>query len=407
MRRWLKEASPARWFLIVGTPGCGKTTATIKLMDALQESLLCYHICDSLPGFGETLQVTLFIHRLMACLREKVGGFEEELAKLPANHLKLIRELHEGCYERLDADRCDVLFKWCIVEPLKRCTPAVACVIVVDSLDESLLVIRSASPHGLDSSSIAGLLATHAGALPSWIRLVGSTRPVPLILKHLSFSALEDSTIDLNAARHRNDVTHDLQQLVKHELHSTASQEPMQASSDLCRALAHNASLTILSYPLLEIFTSHLSEQIPQLATVCRVFYLVSERLVQRLVEMADGNFQYLRFILNEVGTGHLPALSRLLADYSAISGLDAMHSQYFKRFLRDPNYNIDGLKTILEALTVSRSSLSEKDILHVVQGVKASVQDDVFQQSRSVCSGCGWEYGSHARSPSAPTRYH
>ena len=46
--------------------------------------------------------------------------------------------------------------------------------------------------------------------------------------------------------------------------------------------------------------------------------------------------------------------------------------------------------------------------LLAASNGPPAAIQiKSRWRQSRSVCSGCEWEYGSHARSPGEPTRHH
>lgn len=234
--------------LVVGGPGCGKTAFFQEMVDptgpagarqhALSRRLLAHHFCQAHDT--STLDVSGFVLSLVRqlCQRgELLEGYQERLRDAEAS-------------AALDGSRCDrcpdEAFKRGVLFPLLEIeAPPQPCLLLVDSIDESLLVQANGNPPGPSqqqqqqsasssnaSKTIAELLAAHQQLFPQWLLLVCSARKQSKTITRMFTGFRKISLDDLRKAA----VVRDVQQYILSRLDSEECLR-QQLSRDTAEAL--------------------------------------------------------------------------------------------------------------------------------------------------------------------------
>ncbi|KAG0420742.1 hypothetical protein HPB47_003316, partial [Ixodes persulcatus] len=238
--------------LVVGGPGCGKTAFFREMVDptgpagarqhALSRRLLAYHFCQAHDT--STLDVSGFVLSLVRqlCQRgELLEGYQERLRDAEAS-------------AALDGSRCDrcpdEAFKRGVLFPLLEIeAPPQPCLLLVDSVDESLLVQangnaagpsqhqqqqqqQQSASSGNASKTIAELLAAHQQLFPQWLLLVCSARKQSKTITRMFTGFRKISLDDLRKAA----VVRDVQQYILSRLDSEECLR-QQLSRDTAEAL--------------------------------------------------------------------------------------------------------------------------------------------------------------------------
>ena len=159
---WLSGDDPARVFVLVGPPGIGKTALSIQLIHG-NERVSAFHLC--MHSSQQKTDPLRLVTSLAYQLSTQLPDYDGVLSSLDLEYV--VREY--------DAE---TLFDVLLTQPLAHLrTPVAPVVVVVDGLDEATRDGRN---------RIAELMAEQAGALPSWLRLVVTTRPEPEVVGPLS-----------------------------------------------------------------------------------------------------------------------------------------------------------------------------------------------------------------------------
>jgi WD40 repeat protein len=171
--RWLGRDG-SRALVIVGEPGIGKSAIVAWLADKRQE-VAAVHFCTQRNT--RSLDPHEFVAALVGQLHARLPGYADAVqAKNPG-----LRRNTAG-----DA------FRELVVEPTRGLAePALPCLIVVDSLDEA---------WGQAGETVVDVLVRQAPDLPTWMRIVTTTRPFRPILERVRVLQV----FELNADRPEN-----------------------------------------------------------------------------------------------------------------------------------------------------------------------------------------------------------
>jgi len=183
---WLQQER-GRAFILTGEPGVGKSAFAAWLSHYNKaEVLAAVFMRYNQPQSCNPVRV---IQTLAFQLASRLPDYRKQLI-----HLAEIDNL---------ADKNESeLFSYLLTEPLRLCIAGNRGngIILIDALDD-------ASAAG---SGVAELLARHAQELPSWLRIVATTRPEPRLLSVLS--DLHPHKLDADDQRNRQDISGYLQQ---------------------------------------------------------------------------------------------------------------------------------------------------------------------------------------------------
>ncbi|XP_077519139.1 uncharacterized protein LOC144129104 [Amblyomma americanum] len=259
-----RPASKTCGALVVGGPGCGKTAFFQEIarptapdpearQHALSRRVLAHHFCQAhdtrtlgVPGF-----VLSMVRQL--CRREEdglLGGYQDRLRDAEA-----AAALEPAACARWpdEAFKKAVLFPLLEIEP-----PAQPCLLLVDSVDESLLVQvngsgaagggshhhhhqrhgREQQQHAASSSdggsrTIAELLAAHQQLFPHWLLLVCSARRQSKTITRMFTGFRKISLDDLRKAS----VVRDMQQYILARLDGEEPLRQQLGARDTAEAL--------------------------------------------------------------------------------------------------------------------------------------------------------------------------
>jgi WD40 repeat protein len=311
-REWLFEEidlwrfeSKERALLITGDPGAGKSSIVSQLVHLNPGGqVIAYHCCQS--NEIETLRPAKFVQSLAAMIASRIPAYAEQLED-PA-----VREA-------LADKRCEVdpggSFLQGILQPLRRLLEPEEGVryILIDALDESL-------GHKADTT-IVDVLAGRMERLPSWLRIVATTRNEPAVLQRLSGIRAKS----ISATDPRN--LRDLEAYIRQRLLEPALAEKLVDSK--CSA----------------------------------------NRVVEDISEKSAGNFLYA-----------VNALEGVAKDFYSFSnlgvlprGLDGLYLDFFRRiFGREGTEKCDmafaKAKTLLQALVCAKEPLKREELADVAE---------------------------------------
>jgi hypothetical protein len=166
-RRWLEnildcwlDDSRGRVFVIVGEPGIGKSAIAAWLSMVRHDQTVSIHFCTDRNS--RTLQPLEFVASLAAQLCTQVSGFGELVT---LRHPEVRRPKANDAFREL------------IVEPARALTPpGRPLIVIVDSLDEATRV---------EGETLVDVLVNQASDLPSWLRIVATSRPDEEVLRRI------------------------------------------------------------------------------------------------------------------------------------------------------------------------------------------------------------------------------
>ncbi len=156
--RWLARDG-RRAMVIVGEPGVGKS-AIAAWLSQTRPDVIGIHFCTQQNS--RTRDPYEFVASLVSHLHASLAGFAEAVE---ARHPEVRRPDGKAAFREL------------IIEPARSLpSPAHPCLIVVDSLDESFV-----QPN----ESVLDVLVNMVKDLPTWLRVIATTRPVQPVLHRI------------------------------------------------------------------------------------------------------------------------------------------------------------------------------------------------------------------------------
>jgi hypothetical protein len=269
--QWLGQADHNRIFFITGLPGIGKS-AVASFLCHKHPSVVAYHFCEyRIQEKSNALRCVL------------------SLAYQLSTQLPDYRDLLLA--ENLDKRPIDAFsaFDRLIAQPLHKLTrPDRTYVIIIDALDEATSGGRN---------ELVDLLASQFDKTPSWLRLVITSRPEPLILRTLS--KLKPYQLE-GHPRHLSDV----RDFLRGQLGSVVSHDRLLDTT------------------------------------------------VETIVNKSEGNFLYATIVLGELREG------RLSIDHvdEFPQGLTGIYTYWFKRYFPDLQAYKDHQRPLLELVAAAKA---------------------------------------------------
>jgi WD40 repeat protein len=303
-REWLfaevenwRTTSRERALLIVGDPGTGKSAIVAELVHRNPGGqVLAYHCCQA--DTKETLQPGRFVRSLAAMIASQLDDYAARLADPTVDEA-----LSEASCARDPASA----FEAGILTPLETVAapPGGVRYLLVDALDEAL-----ALADGPSRATIVDVLASRLERLPSWLRLLATSRKERAVLDRLR--GLRVLELDAHDTRNIADLDH----YITERLQAPALQERLQASGRS------------------------------------------AEEVARILREKADGNILYVIRSLegierNLYGFDNLGALP---------PGLYGLYLSFFNRHFAD-EASFAPVRTVLEVIVAARRPLTEERI--------------------------------------------
>jgi len=303
-RKWMtdiieewRKAPNERALLILGDPGIGKSALVADLVHRNPgDQILAYHCCQA--DTESTVQPARFVRNIAAMIASKI----EQYALLLSNPV---------IAEALDEENCmkdpASSFEAGILSPLENVQPPEHGVryIIVDGLNEALELKRGIN--------IVDLLASRLSRLPSWLRVLFTSRRESAILDRLrGIRNLEISAGDFWNMR-------DIEEYIDMRFSQIDIQE---------RFASQNVNVRTLR---------------------------------KALIENCAGNFLYLKNAFIEIERG-----GNLSFDCEKIP--EGLYSQYFSFFKRNfPNeQSFSEVRPLLEAITASKVPLAEETLSRI-----------------------------------------
>lgn len=188
---WRTKGNSGKILLLKGDPGTGKSSVVAELVHRNPGGqVLAYHCCQW--DVNDSLEPWRFVRSIAAMVAGKLEDFAALLGD--PNLREILSE--ESC--RRDPASA---FERGLLAPLKRLPPPDngPRYVLIDALDESLS-LPPGQPH------LVGLLASRLDRLPSWLRILATTRKEPAVLdllKGLRAEELEAQSLDNLADLHQ------------------------------------------------------------------------------------------------------------------------------------------------------------------------------------------------------------
>ena len=300
-REWLLEEidlwryhGDERALLVVGEPGIGKSSIVAQLVQHNSGGqVIAHHCCQA--DEVETLRPDRFVQSIAAMLASQLPEYDDCLAE---------RDVMDALSGAKDAATA---FSQGVIEPLGKIKAPKNGVhfILVDALDEAVLYEGNVN--------IVDVLLGRVERLPSWLRVVATTRHDPFVLRRLSAPRLIQ--LDANDSRNMGDI-------------AAFIRRKIQRTPDLAGKLVE-------SHMLLETVISILSER-------------------------SHGNFLYAEQALKGVLHGHYSfnALMELPP------GLEGRYLKFFERVFggtREAGFELryDAARPLLQVMVAAREPLT------------------------------------------------
>jgi hypothetical protein len=285
---WCRTAEHERGLVVAGDPGIGKSALVAEMVHRnLGGRVLAYHCC--IADDERTLTAAGFVLGIAAMIASRIPQYASQLEQ--GEYKKELDEAEAQPGRALDS---------AVINPLRALPmPAVGVqLLVVDGLDESLRVSQT-------SGSIVEILASRLERLPSWLRVMATTRPDGRVLDQFGSSRMKI----INA--HSADNVADLEQYVSASL----SRPPLQA---------------------------HLQSRGGS-----------GRSLFEEILAAADGNFLYARMALRAV------ELDQVDSSIELPRGLFGIYQSYFEQYFPDHLAWAAGARSILEVLVAAYEPLT------------------------------------------------
>jgi len=174
---WIDKAKENLLF-ITGDPGSGKTALMARLIQVFP-TVGAYHFC--IAKYDASLMPGKFIHSIASQLASQIPEFRELLSLL---NLQTIAFQETG-----------TLMKQLLVDPLSQIRREEPLVIIIDALDEALY-------YG--NENLVKLLFDWLGELPSWIKLIVTSRKITEVLS--LFDYYKPNEIDVSRKENKLDI---------------------------------------------------------------------------------------------------------------------------------------------------------------------------------------------------------
>ncbi len=300
---WLAKPDGSRYFLLTGEPGSGKTAIASRLSQFSQglvpppagtshltpHFLSTVHFCSARDG--RWINPYTFTESLALQLAEHYPAYAKALAEKSGDgqiHIEVQQHIGQGQGTGIVIHRLDVsggavedVFNRVVREPLEALIQSEfdqQIVILVDALDEAL------SYSG--STSIVSLLA-HLNELPPAVRFILTSRPDARV----EHAFLDVETLALSTTQFDESNQEDIRRYVQDRLNNNG---------------------------LLVENVTPLSGR-------------VVEQMIETLARKADGNFLYVRFLLNAMANGE-----RSLTELEGLpQGLDGLYFESLQRVVK------------------------------------------------------------------------
>jgi WD40 repeat protein len=314
---WLGDAEGARALLVVADFGVGKTAFAAELVARKHVPIVAHHFCHADEDL--TLEPATFVATVAAQLAESLPAYRTLVDADEA----LQKKLGEVTLRPTD------VFSQAVIAPLwSLAAPPKPVVLLVDALDEALDAKDVAG-----TGTIVAMLAQHAARLPTWVRILATSR-------------------------NREAVTKPLKQAFRTDLFDAES----QANLDDLR-----------TYVLARCGEAALAERLVEAKKE-------PEELARALVAKAGGKFLYVVRILPEFtwATG-----ARSLADLDSLpAGMDAFYADAFARRFRDRERYRAQVAPVLSVFCAQREAMARTEVAEVV-GLTTRDVAEVVQQVR------------------------
>jgi hypothetical protein len=181
IQAWLADPKGSSIFWIIGEPGVGKTALATQLCHRWKE-VLAFHFCK----FGHSMKTDArkCVLSLTYQLATQIPGYASSLEALDLSRITT-------------EENARSIFDALISQPLSQLTAShehVYC-LVIDALDEATFEGRN---------TIAEVVASEFANVPSWLRLVVTSRPDPDVAFHLQ--AHDPYVLDAGSAENAADL---------------------------------------------------------------------------------------------------------------------------------------------------------------------------------------------------------
>lgn len=297
-RKWLfeeidewrvKGSQPA--LLIIGDTGVGKSAIVASLVHENPKDLvLAYHCCRA--DTPATLEPAAFVRSLAAMFAARLEDYAALIEEPAIAH----------ALQFADTDPASA-FEGAVLSPLHKIgrPEGDRRYLIIDALDEALM--RAKRP------TIVDVLSTRLSLLPSWLRIVATTRSEPSVLNQLR--SLRAHTLSAQDPRNRDDV----RRFIQHRLAQPSLDDKLRLSSKPRRALEES------------------------------------------LLNCSAGNFLFVTTALDAVESGQLgfDQIEKLPP------GLGSLYQIFFDRLFRDAG--MGSLHQVLETLAAAREPLTRTQI--------------------------------------------
>lgn len=228
IERWLDNPEGPTFFVITGEPGIGKSAIAARLTQAC-DNLAAYHFC--IARDATTIDPTLFARSLSLQLC-RIDGFALGILEENKIDLRVVQNIQANYGSAIgarignltvNAPSGAAAFTHAVIQPLKALFTHgydEKVILLVDALDEAV--------QHTGSETIVDLLA-NAGALPSQVRLVLTSRPEGSVLRQ--FDERQIPHLRLDAGRPENLA--DIRRYVHRQLGATKELRTRLAAQDV------------------------------------------------------------------------------------------------------------------------------------------------------------------------------
>jgi WD40 repeat protein/serine/threonine protein kinase len=315
--------------LIIGEPGIGKSALVAALVHKNPGGQVLAHHCFR-ADTPATLEPAGFVRGLVAMLSARLGDYAAML-----NEPSVVSALRS-----VDTDPAGA-FEGAIVSPLHKVrTPKGGRqYFLIDGFDEALTRVQR--------PTVVEILSTRLSLLPSWVRIVGTTRSEPSVLSQLG--GLRAHLLNAQDPRNQDDL--------RHFLHNRLAEPSLRNKAE--------ASGKIL--PALE----------------------------KDLMKSSAGNFLFVTTALDAVESGQL--------SFDQIEkmplGLSSLYKVFFDRLFRHAGVDFGRSRRVLEVIGAAGEPLTREEIAAVTGFDTVEELPHILARLASFVSVCDGRYAFFHRS--------